>query len=263
MQRFKTKLKVSLWYLKRPKFYLQFFREVISGLFPPPDTRKEAERWCQERAISTSEAIAKITGLSMYEPISEKFNDVFVTAEEIARTCPVKMGGAGDIDLLYWISEHLEAKNVIETGVAYGWSSLAILLSLTNRSNSLLLSTDMPYPKLNNQKYVGCVVPVEFKSHWEIINREDRYALPKALGKLQTIDMCHYDSDKRYKGKMWAYPRLWRALRAGGYFVSDDIGDNLAFHDFCNRINSEPIIVQIQTETRVKYVGILVKNNFE
>lgn len=197
----------------------------------------------------------------MCESVRERFEKVFAAAEEICRTCPVKMGGAGNLNLLYWITEYLEAENVIETGVGYGWSSLAMLLSLVKRDNALLVSTDMPYVNRNNDEYAGCVVPVELKLHWRLVNRADRDALPKVLKEFQNIDMCHYDSDKSYEGRMWAYPRLWQALRSGGCFISDDIGDNLAFHDFCSQIKEEPVIVTTPTATGVKYAGVLVKDS--
>ena len=76
------------------------------------------------------------------------------------------MGGASNIELLYYLAEHLKAENVIETGVAYGWSALAILLSLSSRKNARLISTDMPYPGLDNSKYVGCVIPNDLKGKW-------------------------------------------------------------------------------------------------
>ena len=266
MQKVTFKLRAVLWFLKRPRLYPELFRRVVPRLLGrsrSPDTRQEAECWCEERAMSTSEAVAKITGSPMCGTVREKFKDVFVTAEEVYRTCPIggEIGGAANLDLLYWLAEYLEAENVIETGVAYGWSSLAILLSLTKRSNVLLVSTDMPYVNRNYDKYVGCVVPAEFKSHWRIINRADRDALPKALKEFQIIDMCHYDSDKSYAGRMWAYPRLWKALKLGGCFISDDIGDNLAFRDFCSQVNVDPIIIRTLDAAGVKYVGILVKSN--
>ena len=67
--------------------------------------------------------------------------------------------------------------------------------------------------------------------------------------------MCHYDSDKSYDGRMWAYPILWRALRPGGIFISDDISDNLAFRDFAAQISATPTVVKFDN----KYVGILLK----
>jgi predicted O-methyltransferase YrrM len=255
------KLKAVIWYLKRPRLYTQLIRKTASKLFlsKSPDTRKEAEYWCREKAITSSDVITQITGAAIPEPIREKYKDIFATAEATAGKCPVKMGGPGDLNILYSIAEHLKAQNVVETGVAYGWSSLAILLSISRRKGSLLVSTDMPYPNLNNDRYVGCVVPSELKQHWRLIPLADKDALPKALKQFHQIDMCHYDSDKSYGGRMWAYSRLWNALRPGGCFISDDIGDNVGFRDFCNQIGINPIITQSPTTTGLKYVGILFK----
>jgi len=251
------RLRSLLWYSSRPKLYRQFVRRVKARFFHrdlSPGTREAAERWCEERSMDTAEAILKITGSPMVEPVRDRFKDVFVKAEEVERTCPVKMGGAAGLDLLYWVAERLQAQHVVETGVAYGWSSLVLLLSLAKRDRGLLISTDMPYANRNNDKYVGCVVPAELRSRWQIIDRADRDALPRALRTLPSLDMCHYDSDKSYEGRMWAYPRLWNSLRPGGCFVSDDVSDNLAFRDFCRRIDANPIVVRMSD----KYAGVLI-----
>jgi predicted O-methyltransferase YrrM len=154
------------------------------------------------RAVPTSAALAQITGSPMPESVRSRFPAVFVVAEQTARACPVRMGGAGNLDLLYWLAEYCQATTVIETGVAYGWSSLALLLSLSTRPGARLLSTDMPYPNANNEQFVGCVVPQSLRSGWQIIDRADRQALPRALKQAGRIDMCHYDSDKSYAGRM-------------------------------------------------------------
>ena len=57
------------------------------------------------------------------------------------------MGGASHIHLLYDCVRLSKAKKVIETGVAYGWSSLAILKALSLTKNGKLFSVDMPYPR--------------------------------------------------------------------------------------------------------------------
>jgi hypothetical protein len=67
--------------------------------------------------------------------------------------------------------------------------------------------------------------------------------------------LCHYDSDKSYAGRKWTYPQLWAALRPGGIFISDDIGDNMGFRDFAQSINIDPIVVQ----SNERFVGILLK----
>lgn len=62
------------------------------------------------------------------------------------KECPVTMGGGEGINLLYNISELIEAKTAVETGVAYGFSSLAFLLSVTKRGGQLY-SVDHCCPK--------------------------------------------------------------------------------------------------------------------
>lgn len=263
------------WYLKRPGLYHELFRLVrakLAGRSAQLNNSEEAILWCKERALETQEAFQRLTGSQASQPVREKFPEVFAVAERSVQNCPFTFGGAGNLDLLYWVSEFIQARNVIETGVAYGWSSLALLLSLANRADSCLISTDLPYrlvdehhEKLSSEAYVGSAVPGAYQQHWQIIRQADREALPKALHRLKLIDLCHYDSDKTYEGRIWAYPKLWQALRVGGCFISDDIGDNLAFRDFCLKLGIEAMVVRTPgnstgfIDSEIKYVGILAK----
>ncbi len=67
--------------------------------------------------------------------------------EEMEESCPVKMGGEGAITFIYHLVKNSKAKKLLETGVAYGWSSLAILLAIKDEENAFLISNDMPYIK--------------------------------------------------------------------------------------------------------------------
>lgn len=249
------------WYIKNPPYYGELLSQVFQktknyfSLRNKKRQRDMALRWCAETAVDIPLVISKITSLTKIEPFEEKFKDHFIKSKRIADNCPVRMGGPGNLTLLYHLTEHLQATKVIETGVAYGWSSLAILLSLQHRPHARLISIDKPYPGQGNEPYVGCVVPEELRSQWEIIRLADRKAVPRALRTLGSIDLCHYDSDKSYEGRMRSYPLLWKALRPGGVFISDDIGDNLAFHDFCRKIKRTPFIVK----DAGKYIGIILK----
>ena len=166
------------------------------------------------------------------------------------------MGGEGAISFLYHLVKEKKFKNIIETGVAYGWSSLAILLAIKDIENALLISNDMPYIKANNEDYVGCVIPENIKSKWQLQRLPDVKGIPLALNFFNhNIDLCHYDSDKSYTGRKWSSPILWSSLKNGGLFVSDDINDNIAFKQFCEDVNRIPIII----EHLGKYVGIIKK----
>lgn len=209
-----TDARTALWFLKRPQLYPVFYRKLKKRLTGGGhhDTRKEAEAWCDALAIETDEAIERLTGIRPERPVREEYEDVFAGAERRVDACPEAMGGPGNVDLLYHLAEHIEARKVVETGVAYGWSSLAILLSLQHRRGSSLISTDMPQVLSEADPHTGCAVPEDLAEMWTIIRRADREALPIALRELGIIDLCHYDSDKTHEGRQWAYPRLWEVL---------------------------------------------------
>ncbi|MCW6037986.1 class I SAM-dependent methyltransferase [Spirulina subsalsa FACHB-351] len=255
----RSKLQTLLWFLQRPPLYPELVRLALGQFFlgatKTEDSSEEMVSWCEERSLDTPRGLEQLIGMTRVTPLEELFPDLWQEAIQRESRCSVLMGGAGNVELLYYSAEYLQAVRVIETGVAYGWSSLAFLLSLKNRPGSQLVSTDMPYRKRNNDPYVGCVVPAEFKQNWHLIRLADRQGLPQGIQRLGEIDLCHYDSDKSYEGRMWAYPLLWQALRPGGFLISDDIGDNVAFRDFANQVQGDPLVVRKEQ----KYMGILVK----
>jgi len=91
------------------------------------------------------------------------------------------------------------------------------------------------------------------RTNWELMREPDRRGLEKAIARFGgRIDLCHYDSDKSYWGRTYAYPLLWRALVPGGVFISDDIQDNMAFAEFVEKRE----LTFAVTEYEGKLVGI-------
>ncbi len=257
------KLTTFSWYLYSPKFYGEFwrcFRKQFDPTIPSYSMfeRISAIKWCEERAVDSKSAFYKITNQRDYIDFLEEYKDVIeagMNKEGFTR----EVGGAADLEFIYNISNYLKATKVIETGVAFGWSSLAILLSLKDRANSSLISVDIPYK--GREDIVGMVVPSDLRAKWRLILKPDREGVPLALQSMDQLDMCHYDSDKTYAGRVSTYDLLWNSLRKDGVFISDDIGDNLAFRDYCQSINKTPIVFKLEENrlTRTKYVGVLVK----
>lgn len=256
MSEFTRVSKTFFGYLKRPDLYPELGRKIFKNIFNRGSAFKGKEKtniWAKSNAVSQKEAIKKLFGVEMQE-FSALFPEImnYSTAKE--RECPVKMGGAGALELIYHACEFTKAQNVIETGVAYGWSSLAALVSLEKR-NGKLYSSDMPYLGQDADKYVGYVVPEKLKKLWKLFRYADRESLPKIFAEYGSFDVVHYDSDKAYEGMTWAYSQLYPQLRKGGVFISDDINDNSAFQDFCEKYRIEPTIVDFEG----KYVGVFVK----
>ena len=259
----RRKLSTLTWFLRRPGLYPELARALRDEVLRPLGTTREtsAERWCAERAISVADAVEVVTGSPMEYGLDERFDREMQAARarisqaRAAQPGKVPAAGSAEMDLLYWLAERAEAQRVVETGVAFGYSSLALLLSLSRRPAARLVSTDIPLPRTTGT-YVGCAVAPELRAQWTVLAGRDRRMLPGALEELGEIDLCHYDSDKSYEGRTWAYGLLWDRLRPGGWFVSDDIGDNAAFADFCERVQLRPVVVAAASG---KYLGILTK----
>ena len=251
-----NKILIIFWFFLRPKFYKHFFFLIKRKFLTNHDTtkhRNQALQWALKNAISYRKALKQIglegdmTGLD---------NDLIIEGEKLQNKSSAKMGGSGHIHLLHDCVRLINAQKVLETGVAYGWSSLAILKALSKNNEGELYSVDMPYLGTNNNKNIGIVVPQYLRKNWIVIKKPDRpgiiTALDKAGGK---IDLCHYDSDKSWWGRHYAYPILWNALNSKGLFISDDIQDNLYF---CEFIKNKPLKFAV-VEFKGKFVGLIRK----
>lgn len=244
-------------YLKRPDLYPELKRKIWKNIFNRSSAlrgKEEAIAWCKSQSISEKDFIENVLKMP-YVPFEKLFQDEFAGALQAQAKAPVKMGGAGSLSVIYYINEFTTAKSSVETGVAYGWSSFAALASLVQR-NGILYSSDMPYITQNQSSdFVGCVIPDRYKNNWKLFRFADKESLPKIFDQCSSFDVVHYDSDKTYDGRMWAYKILWEKLRKGGIFMSDDIGDNAAFKDYCEQNDLTPYIVEFDE----KFAGIIIK----
>lgn len=229
--------------------------KVASGMIDLEQEHRESENWCERHAVDSAGAVKKMNYPTELVRFKDKLASIYADSCERVATCPVKMGGAANLDLLYTVCESINAQRVIETGVAYGWSSLAILSSLKNRNNARLFSIDLPYLRFRGENLVGIGVPDYLRDNWVLMRTSDRKGIPKAIKMAGAVDMAHYDSDKSPEGRQFAYPLLWSALRHGGVLISDDVSDDMVFIKFSEGLGINPIIVRYDN----KFAGILIK----
>ena len=251
-----NKILLVVWFVFRPKYYLHFF-SLIKRKFlfnhDIPKNSKKAHEWAEANAITYIDALKK---LDLKGEIAGLDNDTIIEGRKLEAKSSVKMGGSGHIHLLYDCVRLLKPQNVIETGVAYGWSSLAILKALSQNGHGKLYSVDMPYPRKNNENDVGIVVPQDLRKNWLLIRKPDNPGIINALSQVgEQIDLCHYDSDKSWWGRDYAYPILWKSLKSKGLFISDDIQDNLYFSEFVKKNLLNFAVVEFEG----KFVGLIFK----
>ncbi len=256
-QGFFNDVRTFFWFLLRgPKFYpslIEYSFRIFKENF---DTHQHADlekEWCKDKAISITDLFNNFN--LEYKNLNAIENNYSEKIEEIISKSGNDFGGMGDINLIYNLCESIEAKNCIESGVAYGWSSEAILRSISTR-NGKLVSVDMPMIGQKDYHLIGCAVSEKMKERWVLLREPDKNGLLKAI-KLFTnkVDLIHYDSDKSYYGRKWSQPILYSAIRDGGFLISDDIDDNKAFREFVIGQNLNFHVVEFAG----RYVGVIRK----
>jgi len=165
----------------------------------------------------------------------------------------IDLGGGGNYPLLYFMVRKLRPHVVVETGVAVGFSSKAVLYALKQNGAGRLYSSDFPYFRIPDpEKYIGYIVDDDLKAGWTCLTKGDRRNLPKILSQVDMIDLFHYDSDKSYLGREWALELILPRMRKGGVIIMDDLNDNCYFEDLVGRLGIEPHIFEFHG----KYVGL-------
>ena len=251
-------IRTVIWFLfKEPSFYPSLLAYALRTFKVNHDTdvlKNLSMEWCRTKAISKEHLYEK---LGFVSSSSEIFTEGFIeNKSNIIRASNADFGGMGDIHLIHDICENIQATHCIETGVAYGWSSEAVLRSISKRKGSLI-SVDMPMIGQDDYHLIGFVVSDVYQKNWSLLRMPDMNGLLKAIKMHGTnqIDFIHYDSDKSYYGRKWSQPIIMNALKENGIFVSDDINDNFAFKDFVEENNLNYHII----EHAGKFVGIIKK----
>ena len=199
--RFNTGMWPTIWRLS--------FRYIRGRLMPAARTRRIAEhtryldvenqaslKWCSERAITIEELSDQLSFSFVLTSVEQEFRDVFQQSRERAQACLENFDAAGDLylrhagnlDLLYSIAKSIDARRVVETGVAYGWSSLALLLAVKDKDGGYVYSTDLPpinalLSGADDRIGIGIAVPDSLRSRWRLFKMADREGLPRALRK--------------------------------------------------------------------------------
>lgn len=249
-----------LWIAKRPHYYPEFVNKTLNRieLLKEGDAMRTATERVGVVALNENEFLESF-GVAGDDSFQEHHEEDIRLGGRLVSECGEVLGGATSLNVMYQLVREWGAKNIIETGVAFGWSTLAFLAATEQVPESRVYSTDFPQ-LASTEENVGLVVPQRLRSRWKLFRGADRCVLPRAIDEMGSVDLCHYDSDKSYSGRMFAYPLLWEALAPGGLFVSDDVNDNLAFLDFCEALDMTPRILRVFQELGPpKYMGFLVK----
>ena len=253
-------MKNLLFNFIKKKYFFSIIKKIIKRF--EKDTSVEAKEWAKLHSKQTTEEFCQSIDSLLYEEV--KFDTSFIEkeAKEKLSSLKISFGGRGNYILLYFLIRKFKLLNIVETGVAAGWSSLAILRALKKNGNGYLYSSDFPYFRLENpEKYIGFLALGESnKDHWFLDIRGDDIALPEIVKKMtnKNIDLFHYDSDKSYSGRANALKVLSSKMTSKAIIIFDDIQNNLHFKDFVEENKKDFYVFEFDG----KYTGITGLNYF-
>jgi len=176
-------------------------------------------------------------------------------------------GDAGFMRAIWCLIRHLRPGNVIETGVAHGFSSRFILEALEKNGAGHLWSIDLPPLNPALQSQVGVAVGDRFPDRWSFIKGSSRRCLPGLLAQLGQIDLFIHDSIHSERNVRFESDLAWKALKPGGALVIDDIDANAAFHSFTQTVRghqsmiceAEPVRPDTRRFNKRGLFGIILK----
>jgi len=193
--------------------------------------RDAVAAWCSAKAESWP-AFAEAMNPVLWEETERVCAGIARDAQAKLDRLGVDLGGPGHYPLLYFLTRHLRPQTVVETGVSAGWSSQAILTALAKNGDGRLFSSDFPYFRLKDpERYVGCVVDDHLKDRWRLLIDGDKNNLPLIARQTESIDLFHYDSDKTFSGREFAWRCVKERLSPRAVVLFDDIQDNFHFRD--------------------------------
>jgi predicted O-methyltransferase YrrM len=216
------------------RYRTEMWRKVGNRIDGLRNARKDSQAaaWYESQAVAFNE-FAAAKDARLWEESLEAADAAKRRARERLNAVGETMGG-GTASMLYFLVRMRNPQCVVETGVAAGFSSQAILQALEiNAQGGRLFSSDFPYfRKKDPESLVGIAVEPALREKWTLYLEGDRANLPRILRTCGPIDLLVYDSDKSRAGRAFAMDYLVPRMTDTGLIVMDDIDDNDFFKEF-------------------------------
>ena len=216
-------------------------------------TKIESIKWLKGKVQNLDEFLKKKNYLLRSKFLKE-YNHIEIQINRKLKNNQLIKNTSGFLPLIYFLIRLKKPKNIIETGVLYGFSSEIILQAIDKNKKGYLYSSDLPkYSFSEPQKIIGILVSKKLKKHWKLNIHGDLKSIDYFLNKSKKIDFFHYDSGKDYKSRKNILNKIISHFSDDGTLVMDDIQDNVFFKDFVNFYKFKFKIFMYQN----KYIGLI------
>jgi predicted O-methyltransferase YrrM len=248
----------TIFYIIQNLFKKNYFLTIVKKILKRFEKSNsiDAINWAKSQSYKTTEEFCRFIDPRLFDEVFFEIELIKEYANNKISKLPLNLGGGGNYKLLYFLIRKMKPLNIVETGVAAGWTSLGILRAFQKNSQGYLYSSDFPYFRIKDpEQYIGYLAKYEKnKKNWYLDIRGDDIALPEILKKLdnKTIDLFHYDSCKSYSGRSNAIKILKSKFNPKTIIIFDDIQDNFHFRDLVKNNQKSFCVIKFEG----KYLGI-------
>jgi hypothetical protein len=165
------------------------------------------------------------------------------------------------VRVAWCLTRHLRPERVLETGVARGLTTRAVLEALRINGHGRLWSVDLP-PLLEHDlaRETGAAVRDDLCDRWTLIQGSSRRVLPGLVAELGQIDLFIHDSMHTTRNLRFELERVWPALATGGAALIDDVEKNEATAQFLGDHPRTPFVISASDDDKV-LIGCIVKRD--
>jgi hypothetical protein len=158
------------------------------------------------------------------------------------------------VRLVYSLCRLLRPLVVVETGVANGFTSAAILQALDENDQGQLISIDLPHLHPSAEASIGAAVPAKLRSRWRLLIGPARGRIRRIIREGVCPELFVQDASHTFAGQLAEYRLGWASLADRGILVTDDAGPALAA--FAAEMRVEPLRIN---QAKLQPIGIVVK----
>jgi len=168
-------------------------------------------------------------------------------------------GDAQLVRLAWCLVAHLRPQTIVETGVARGLTTRALLEGIERNGGGHLWSIDLP-PLLERDlaRETAAAVPQALRKRWTLLRGSSRSHLPSLTEDLGRIDIFVHDSMHTTRNVLFELGAVWPVLAPGGVALIDDVEKNAAVGEFLRAHPGTSSLICASSDGQVQ-IGCLIK----
>ena len=120
----------------------------------------------------------------------------------------------------------LRPEQVLETGVAKGFASTAILDALDRNGQGRLDSIELPSLYAGYAKQVGERIPERLRERWQLHFGPSALLMPRVLANAASLDVFLHDSAANYDNQRTEFGIALQRMPAGGVLISNMVNSD-------------------------------------